>query len=146
MFNVQFKLNINATGFSSFLVTQLFHLNYIFEIVLLETLYIQISAYYKLMPICLFVRLYNSCGELEGWDQVKQFSHTRWVALVTHTDRPKSVRNRCVIEIFGGVCVLSRCFLGFSVGVRSFVIELGQISSFSLPLFIPCDKTFPRVQ
>ena len=27
--------------------------------------------------------------------------------LVTPTDRPKSVRNRCVIEVFGGVCVLS---------------------------------------
>ena len=25
----------------------------------------------------------------------------------TPTDRPKSVRNRCVIEVFGGVCVLS---------------------------------------
>ena len=27
--------------------------------------------------------------------------------LVTPNDRPKSVRNRCVIEVFGGVCVLS---------------------------------------
>ena len=27
--------------------------------------------------------------------------------LVTPTDRSKSVRNRCVIEVFGGVCVLS---------------------------------------
>ena len=27
--------------------------------------------------------------------------------LVTPTDRPKSVRNLCVIEVFGGVCVLS---------------------------------------
>ena len=26
-----------------------------------------------------------------------------WVAVVTPTDRPKSVRNRCVIELFGGV-------------------------------------------
>ena len=45
-------------------------------------------------------------------------------------DHPKSVRNRCVIEVFGGVCVLSCCFVGFSVGVGAFVIGLGQISSF----------------
>ena len=48
---------------------------------------------------------------------------------VTPTDRPKSIRNRCVIEVFGGVFVLSRCFLDFSVGVGAFVIGLSQISS-----------------
>ena len=32
--------------------------------------------------------------------------HTQ-LLLVTPTDRLKSVRNRCVIEVFGGVCVLS---------------------------------------
>ena len=52
------------------------------------------------------------------------------MAIVTPTDRPKSVRNRCVIEVFGGVCVLSRCFLGFSVGVGAFVIGLSLVSSF----------------
>ena len=40
-----------------------------------------------------------------------------WVAIVTPTDRPKSVRSRYVIEVFGGIFVLSRCFLDFSVGV-----------------------------
>ena len=52
------------------------------------------------------------------------------MAIVTPTDRPKSVRNRCVIEVFGGVFLLSRCFLDFSVGVGAFVIGLSQISSF----------------
>ena len=42
------------------------------------------------------------------------------MGIVTPTDRPKSVRNRCVIEDFGGVFVLSRCFLDFSVGVEAF--------------------------
>ena len=37
------------------------------------------------------------------------------VAIVTITDRPSSIRNRCVIEVFDGVFVLSRCFLNFSV-------------------------------
>ena len=46
------------------------------------------------------------------------------LAIVTPTDRPKSVLNRCVIEI------LSRCFLDFSVGVGAFVIGLSQISFF----------------
>ena len=56
----------------------------------------------------------------------------KYFELVTPTDRPKSVRNRCVIEVFGGVFVLSRCFLDFSVGVGAFVIGLSQITSFFL--------------
>ena len=35
-----------------------------------------------------------------------KFNHTSWVAVATPTDRPKSVRNRCLIEHFCGVvCV-----------------------------------------
>ena len=41
------------------------------------------------------------------------------VAVVTPSDHPKSVRNRCVIEVFGGVFVLSHCFLDFSVDVEA---------------------------
>ena len=52
------------------------------------------------------------------------------MTIVTPTDRPKSVCNRCVIEVFDGVFVLSRCFLDFSVGVGAFVIGLSQISYF----------------
>ena len=52
------------------------------------------------------------------------------VTVVTPTDRPKSVCNFCVIGYFGGVFVLSRCFLDFSVVVGAFVIEPSQISSF----------------
>ena len=43
----------------------------------------------------------------------KQVYHNSWVAIVTQTDRPKSVRNRCVVEVFGGVCVCQVAFLGF---------------------------------
>ena len=49
---------------------------------------------------------------------------------VTPTDRPKSVRNSCVIKVSGGVFMLSRCFLDCSVGVGVFVTGLSQISSF----------------
>ena len=38
------------------------------------------------------------------------------MAVITPSDRPKSVRNNCVIEVFGGVFVLSRCFLDFFCG------------------------------
>ena len=53
------------------------------------------------------------------------------MAIVTPIDRPKSVRNRCVFEVFGDVFVFSRCFLDFSVGEGAFVKGLSQISSFS---------------
>ena len=52
------------------------------------------------------------------------------MTIVIPTDRPKSVRNRCVIEVFGGVFVFSHCFLDLSVGVGAFVIGRSQISSF----------------
>ena len=52
------------------------------------------------------------------------------MAIVTPTDRPKSVLNRCVIEVFGGVFVLWRCFLDFPVCVGAYVIGLSQISPF----------------
>ena len=45
---------------------------------------------------------------------VNQVNHTSWVAVVTPTDRPKSVRNRCEIELFCGVvCVITLPFWNF---------------------------------
>ena len=61
---------------------------------------------------------------------MNRFNHTSWVTAVTQTDRPKSVRNRCVIEVFGGVCVCCPLVFEFSVGIGGFVIGLGQISFF----------------
>ena len=62
------------------------------------------------------------------------FYRTSLVAVVTPTDRPKSVRNCCLIEVFGyvfgDVFVLSRYILDFSFGVGVFVIGLSQVSSF----------------
>ena len=60
----------------------------------------------------------------------KPVNHTSWVAVITPTDRPKSVRNRCLIELFCYVvCVVALPF-DSSVGVGAFVIGLGHISSF----------------
>ena len=61
---------------------------------------------------------------VEGWTPVIRFNYTSGVAVVTPTDRPKSVCNRCVIKVFDGVFVLSRCFLDLSVGVGDFIIGL----------------------
>ena len=38
-----------------------------------------------------------------NWNHVNRFNHTILMTVVTPTDRPKSVRNRCVIEAFCGV-------------------------------------------
>ena len=61
---------------------------------------------------------------------VNQVNHTSWMAVVTPTDRPKSVRNRCVMELFVALFVLSLCPLDNSAGVEAFVIGLSQIFSF----------------
>ena len=39
------------------------------------------------------------------------------MTIVTPTHRPKTVRNGCVIEVFDGIFVLSRCVFDLSVGV-----------------------------
>ena len=72
----------------------------------------------------------------------KPVNHTSWVAVVTPTDRPKSVRNRCVIELFCGVVLLSLCLFDISVGVGAFVIGLSQISSFFSYSSETCVKDF----
>ena len=57
--------------------------------------------------------LHGCCGELKG-GPVNQINHTSWVAVVTPTDRPKSVLNRCLIELFCGVvCVVTLPFWHF---------------------------------
>ena len=58
--------------------------------------------------VLLVIQFLRLVGRL--WSR-KPVNHASWVSVVTPTDRPKSVRNRCVIEDFAGVFVLSRCFL-----------------------------------
>ena len=60
------------------------------------------------------------------------------MTVVTSTDRPKSVRNRCVIELFVTLFVLIVILpFDISVGIGAFVIELIQISSFFPFSFFP---------
>ena len=62
-----------------------------------------VCCLYKEVYLQIFKRvsfwLHGCCGEWEGWAR-KPVNHTSWVAVVTPTDRPKSVCNRCVIELF----------------------------------------------
>ena len=62
---------------------------------------------------CMSFWLHGCCGEWEG-GPVNQVNHTSWVAVVTPTDRPKSVRNCCLIELFCSVvCVVTLPFWHF---------------------------------
>ena len=62
---------------------------------------------------CVSFWLHGCCGEWEG-GPVNQVYHTSWVAVFTPTDRPKSVRNCCLIEHFCGVvCVVTLPFWHF---------------------------------
>ena len=67
-------------------------------------------------------------------------NHTSWVAYLTPTDRPKSVRNCVYSKVLGGVLFCHFTFLVFSLNVRGLVIGLSQISSFLCYLYIrKCD-------
>ena len=66
-----------------------------------------------------------------SWDPVNRFNHTSWMVVVTATDRPKSVHNRCEFEVFFFLALLCYQFsVEFSVGIGAFVIGLNQISFF----------------
>ena len=55
-----------------------------------------------------------------------QFKYTSWIAVVIPNDRPKLVRYRFVIEIFGGVFVMSLGFLLIFFLYRGIVMTLSQ--------------------
>ena len=60
---------------------------------------------YKFLNVCPFDYTAVAVSGKVGYPLTGLTTPVGW--LVTPTDRPKSVRNRCVIEVFGGVCVLS---------------------------------------
>ena len=92
-----------------------------------------VCCLYKEVYLQVFKRvsfwLHGCCGSGKV-GPVNQVNHTSWVAIVTPTNRPKSVRNRSVTNFFVALFVLSFCPVDISVGVEAFVIGLGQISSF----------------
>ena len=68
------------------------------------------------------------------------------MAIVTPTDRPKSVRNRCVIGIFLWLfCVVLLLFFYFSKGVGAFVIGLSRISSLFFSIRNACNMYHGKI-
>ena len=65
------------------------------------------NVIYKFLNVCPFD--YTAVAGSGKVGPVNQVNHTSWVAVVTPTDRTKSVRNRCVIELFVALFVLSLC-------------------------------------
>ena len=66
-------------------------------------------------------------GSWKVWSLNLPLTHTGWMIVVAPTDRPKSVRNRCVVERFCSVFVLLWLCIVCRLGV--FVIRMRQISS-----------------
>ena len=70
---------------------------------------------------CVSFWLHGCCGWWNGSALVNRFNHTSGVDDATPTDRPKSVGNRCVIEVFDGVFFFVVALLfGFFWGWRGF--------------------------
>ena len=81
---------------------------------------------YKFLNVCPFD---YTAFAVSGKVSVNRFNHTSWITVVTPTDNPKSVCNRCVIEVFVAILCCQLVF-EFSVGIGVFVIGLSQISIF----------------
>ena len=82
------------------------------------------------MCVLLITRLLRGVGR---WAR-KPVNHTSWVAVVTPTDRPKSVRNCCLIELFCDVVCVATLPLWHFCWYRGFCHRTG--SDLLLFLFI----------
>ena len=87
---------------------------------------------HKFLNVCPFY--YTAVAGSGKVGPVNQVNHTSWVDVVTPTDRPKSVLNRCVIETFVALFVLSLCPFdrGFYHRTKPdlFLFLLSSLSSF----------------
>ena len=85
------------------------------------------------MCVLLITRLLRGVGRLVR----KPVNHTSWVAVVTPTLRPKSVRNCCLIELFCGVVCVATLPLWHFCWYRGFCHRTGS----DLLLFV-CTNVF----
>ena len=104
------------------------------------------TTFYLLLRVgwllVLSLLLHGCCCQLEGLVPTNWYNTISWMDVVTPTYRPKSARNCCVIEVFGGV-LCCQLVVEFSVGTGTLVIGLSQIFSFShwIQIF---QKIFPE--
>ena len=66
------------------------------------------EVYLQILNVCPFD--YTGVAGSGKVGPVNQVNRTSWVTVFTLTDSPKSVRNRCVIELFGVVFVVTLPF------------------------------------
>ena len=78
------------------------------------------SIIYKILNVCPVFAVCGTVGIL--------FNHTSWMTVVNLKDRPKSVRNRYLIEVFDGRFLYHLAFWSFLLCIV-FFIGLSQISS-----------------
>ena len=107
-------MSLNIFFYIYYLLTMLFVYWFLWPLCLVWLL---VCCLYKEVYLqnlkCVSFWLHVCCGEWEG-GPVNQVNHTSWVAVVTPTDRPKSVRNCCLIELFCCVvCVVTLPFWHF---------------------------------
>ena len=92
---------------------------------------------YECLNVCPFD--YTAVAGSGKVGPVNQVNHTSLVAVVTPTDRPKSVRG-LFNRTFLWRCLCCHCPFDISVGVGAFVIGLSQISSF-LSKYVQCGQS-----
>ena len=94
-----------------------------------SVLFVKVCLYYNTLFLScnegLIALLLRCVGRLSAR---KPVNHTSGVAVVTLTDRSKSVRNRCVIDVLVAFKFLVKLFFYFSVIAGSVDIGLSQIS------------------
>ena len=73
---------------------------------------------YKFLNVCTFD--YTAVTGSGKVGHVNRLTSPVRLTAVTPTDRPKSVRNRCVIELFVALFVLSLCPFDIAAGVGAF--------------------------
>ena len=84
--------------------------------------------------------IHFNCGKWEGYALKPQVNYTSRMTVVAPNDRPKSVRNSCVIKriLFVSFNLCFVCRLGM------FVIRLRQISFFFSPV-LSCSLPSPHL-
>ena len=103
---------------------------------LYKEVYLQIFKY-----VLLITRLLRGVGR---WAR-KPVNHTSWVAVVTPTDRPKSVRNCCLIELFCGVVCVATLPLWHFCWYRDFCHRTGSdLLLFVFATFCPRRQQSPK--
>ena len=105
---------------------------------------------YPMHPVLWFRCTCNApLGKKEGLAG-KSVNHIGWMTVVTPPYRPKSARNHRVIEVFGGVFVLSFCLFEHLCWYRDFchrtesnLFIFLQIHEFTLTVHVLCSEKNP---